>query len=59
MTDNKTKKQHPLIFRFFRKLFQIILFIPIQIIFIPFAIIGLIIGIYKEMVLRIHAKITS
>jgi methyltransferase (TIGR00027 family) len=51
MTDNKTKKQHPLIFHFFRKLFQIILFIPIQIIFIPFAIIGLIIGIYKEMVL--------
>ena len=36
--------------RAFIKLFQIILYIPIQIIFIPFAIIGLIDAIYKEMV---------
>lgn len=33
----------------FKKIIQIILFIPIQIIFIPFAIVGLIIGIYKEI----------
>jgi methyltransferase (TIGR00027 family) len=33
-----------------KKIFQIILYIPIQIIFIPFAIIGLLDGIYKEMV---------
>jgi len=43
------KKQLPIFIRFFIKLFQIILYIPIQIIFIPFAIIGLIDGIYKEM----------
>ena len=34
---------------FFIKFFQTILYIPIQIIFIPFAIIGLIIGSYREM----------
>ncbi len=50
MTE-KTKKQLPVILSFLIKLFQIILYIPIQIIFIPFAIIGLIIGMYKEMVL--------
>ena len=33
---------------FFIKLFQIILYIPIQILFIPIAILGLIVGIYKE-----------
>ena len=49
MIDNNTKKQLPGIMRFLIKLFQIILFIPIQIIFIPFVIIGLIDGIYKEM----------
>ncbi len=31
------------------KFFQIILYIPIQIIFIPFAIIGIIVAVYKEM----------
>ncbi len=35
----------------FIKLIQIILYVPIQIIFIPFAIIGIVIGMYKEMVL--------
>ena len=50
MKDKNTKKQLPGIVRFFIKLFQIILYIPIQIIFIPFAIIGIIYGIYKEMV---------
>jgi len=49
MIDKSTKKQFSEILHFFIKLFQIILYIPIQIIFIPFAIIGLIDGIYKEM----------
>ena len=49
MTDKNTKKQLPGILRFLIKLFQIILYIPIQIIFIPFAIIGIIDGIYKGM----------
>ena len=50
MTDIQTKKQLCKILNFFKKIFQIILYIPIQIIFIPFAIIGLLDGIYKEMV---------
>jgi len=49
MTDENIKKQLPGILRFLIKLFQIILYIPIQIIFIPLATIGLIDGIYKEM----------
>ena len=49
MTDNNTKNHVPGIFRFFIKLFQIILYVAIQIIFIPFAIIGIIIAVYKEM----------
>ena len=49
MTDIKTRKHLPKILSIFKKIFQIILYIPIQIIFIPFAIIGLIVGIYKEM----------
>lgn len=49
MTDKNQKKQFPGILRFLIKLFQVILYIPIQTIFIPFAIIGLIDGIYKEM----------
>ena len=49
MTDNKAKKELPQILRFLIKLFQIILYIPIQIIFIPFAIIGLIDALFKEM----------
>ena len=47
MTDKK--KQLPGILGFLIKLFQIILYIPIQIIFIPFAIIGIMIAVYKEM----------
>jgi methyltransferase (TIGR00027 family) len=46
MTDKNTKNG---VLRFLIKLFQIILYIPIQIIFIPFAIIGIIVAIYKEM----------
>ena len=49
MTSKNAKKQLPIFIRFFIKLFQIILYIPIQIIFIPFAIIGIIDAIYKEM----------
>jgi len=49
MTSKNTKKHLPGIVRFFMKLFQIILYILLQIIFIPFAIIGLIDAIYKEM----------
>jgi hypothetical protein len=49
MTSKNTRTQLPGIVRFFIKLFQIILYIPIQVIFIPFAIIGLIVGNYKEM----------
>ena len=49
MTSKNTKKQLPGLFRFLIKFCQIILYIPIQIIFIPFAIIGIIIAIYKEM----------
>ena len=50
MTVTQTKKQPLKLFSIFKKLFQIILFIPIQIIFIPLAIVGLIAGIYQEMV---------
>lgn len=32
-----------------KKILQVILYIPIQIVFIPFAIVGLIVGVYKEM----------
>jgi len=47
MTDKNTKKQPFGVFRFLIRLFQIMLYIPIQIIFIPFAIIGILDGIYK------------
>lgn len=49
MNSKNTKKQFPGILRFLIRLFQIILYLPIQIIFIPFAIIGIIDGIYKGM----------
>ncbi len=49
MTDKNKEKQLPGELRFLIRLFQIILYIPIQIIFIPFAIIGIIIAVYKEM----------
>ena len=50
MLNENTKKQLPEILRFLVKLFQIILYILIQIIFIPFFIVGLVVGLYKEMV---------
>jgi len=48
VTDIK-KIQLPKILGIFKRIFQIILYLPIQIIFIPFAIVGTILGIYKEM----------
>jgi len=50
MNSKNIKKQPPRILRFLTKLFQILLYIPIQIIFIPFAIIGLIDGIYMGII---------
>jgi methyltransferase (TIGR00027 family) len=50
MTTIQTKKQLPEILSLFKKIFQIILYIPIQIIFIPFTIIGIIDGIYKGII---------
>jgi methyltransferase (TIGR00027 family) len=50
MTDKNVKRQLLELLRFLIKLFQIILYIPIQIIFIPFATIGLIVGIYKGII---------
>lgn len=50
MKDIRTKKQQPNILIMIKRIFQIILYIPIQIIFIPVAIIGLITGFYKEKV---------
>ena len=50
MPDIKTKKQLPIILGIFKTIFLIILYIPIQIIFIPFAIIGLIVGIYRGII---------
>ncbi len=49
MTDKNIKKQLPEILRFLVSLFQTLLYILIQIIFIPFLIIGLAVGLYKEM----------
>ena len=49
MTAIHTKKQLPKIASIFKRIFQIILYVLIQIIFIPFAIIGIIIAVYKEM----------
>ena len=49
MTTIHTKKQLPKIASIFKRIFQIILYVLIQIIFIPIAIIGLVVGMYKEM----------
>jgi len=49
MTDKNTKKQPFGVSRFLIRFCQIMLYIPIQIIFIPFAIIGILDGIYKGM----------
>lgn len=49
MADKGTKKRLPVIIRFLIRLFQLVLYVPIQTIFIPFAIIGIVDTIYKEM----------
>ena len=49
MTDKNKNKQFPEILRFIIKPFQIILYVLLQIIFIPFAIVGIIVAVYKEM----------
>ena len=50
MTEKTPKKQLPGVLHFFLKLFQIILYIPIQVVFIPFAIIGISSGSYKAII---------
>lgn len=50
MTNKNTKKQPSNKISIITKLVQTILYLLIQIIFIPFLIIGLLIGLYKEMV---------
>ncbi len=55
MIAKNTKNQFPGIISIFKRIFQIILYIPIQIIFIPIAIIGIIDAVYKEM--RISKKL--
>ena len=50
MTDDNGKKQFSGMVRLPINLFQLALYIPIQILFIPLMIVGLIIGMYKEMV---------
>jgi len=55
MIAKNSKNQFPGIISIFKTIFQIILYIPIQIIFIPIAIIGIIDAVYKEM--RISKKL--
>ena len=50
MAQNEAEKNFPKVLSSVIKLIQVILYIPIQIIFIPFAIIGLTHGLYLEMV---------
>jgi len=50
MTDQNTKNQLPGISNLLVKLLQIILYVLLQISFIPFLIVGLTVGMYKEMV---------
>lgn len=55
MKENKTKKQLPGVLRYLIMPFQIILYILLQLLFIPFAVIGLIDAIYREI--RISRKL--
>jgi methyltransferase (TIGR00027 family) len=50
MRDKNAKKKFPVILRFLIMPFQIILYMMIQIIFIPFAVVGLTVLVYKEFV---------
>ena len=49
MIDKNQKNKLLEIVYFLNELFKIILYILLQIIFIPFAVVGLIVGLYKEM----------
>jgi len=49
VTDTHTKTRIPRVLRFLVTLLRIVLFIPVQLVFIPFAVIGLAIGIYKGL----------
>lgn len=55
MTDKIQNILVPRLLCLLIRLFQIMLYIPIQLVFMPFAVIGLIIGLYKEM--RISKKL--
>ncbi|MDX1359231.1 MAG: hypothetical protein R3232_10405, partial [Clostridia bacterium] len=46
----KVKNNHPNASNLMIRILQILLYIPMQIVFIPFALIGLAHGLYKEMV---------
>jgi len=48
MIHRSSRKMHPGVFRPVIMCFRIILYISIQILFIPIAVIGLVIGLYKE-----------
>ena len=50
MIDKKKRKQFPRILQFLILFFQIIFYMLLQIIFVPFAIIGFIDATYKEMI---------
>lgn len=50
MNDTIVKRQWPEFFNILKKIFQVTLYIPIQILFIPFVIIGLVDALLKEMV---------
>ena len=49
MMTRKNDRQRPAILRFSIRLLQILLYLPIQIVFIPLALIGLVIGLFMEM----------
>ena len=48
--QKNTENKHSSIVRFLRFFFQVLLYIPIQLLFLPFAFLGLLIALYKEMV---------
>jgi len=49
MTDIQAKNTPPKALIIFKKVIQFVLYLSIQIVFLPLTIIGLLIGIYKEM----------
>jgi|LGOV01.1.fsa_nt_gb methyltransferase (TIGR00027 family) len=50
MIEKKKGKQFSIVLKALILFFQIVLYIPLQLVFIPFAIIGIIDAVYKEMV---------